>query len=81
MANILDAKAIVAETAAENREGKLPLEIVEMVKEYFDVDGDRLPMTGVEAREHREALMGVRGAFRGHAIDEWYEQTYNFCEH
>lgn len=81
LANILEEKDIVAGTAGENREGKLPLEIAKMVREYFDVDGDRLPMTGVEAREHRETLMGVRGAFQQDAEGEWHSHTYSFCEH
>lgn len=62
-------------------EGKLPLEIAKMVREYFDIEGDTLPMTGVEAREHREALMDVRGAFHKDAEGEWQKHSYSFCEH
>lgn len=62
-------------------DSKLPPELMEMVRNHFDADGDALPMTPEEARDHREKLMQERSAFGKYSQDEWQHQTYNFCEH
>jgi hypothetical protein len=60
---------------------KLPEELMEMVREYFDADGDAMPMGVEEAREHRLALMTERGAFQRNKEHEWQQKSYSFCEH
>ncbi|KAF2811084.1 uncharacterized protein BDZ99DRAFT_462360 [Mytilinidion resinicola] len=61
--------------------GQLPAELMEMVREYFNADQDAFLMGVEEAREHREKLMQVRGAFLQVAEKGWQQHSYSFCEH
>lgn len=61
--------------------GSLPPEMMEMVRNYFDVDSNTLPMSLEEAREHRLELMKERGAFVETTKKSWHAHSYNFCEH
>ena len=67
--------------SGNEEQGKLPPELIEMVREHFDIDGDALPMSRVEAEMHREKIVEVRSAFHGDADDHWHRHTYSFCEH
>ncbi|KAH7092376.1 hypothetical protein FB567DRAFT_545535 [Paraphoma chrysanthemicola] len=60
---------------------KLPQELMDMVRELLETDGESLPMSIREAREHRVKLMTERGAFIKKAGDEWQKTCYSFCEH
>ena len=60
---------------------KLPEELMEMVREYFDANGHAMPMSVEEAREHRAKLMRERSAFQQTAEDGWQNHKYSFCEH
>ncbi|KAF1849209.1 uncharacterized protein K460DRAFT_305120 [Cucurbitaria berberidis CBS 394.84] len=60
---------------------RLPAELMDMVKEYFEQGQNGLPMSVEEAMEHRTKLMQERGAFHRTAEGRWQEQSYNFCEH
>jgi hypothetical protein len=60
---------------------KLPMELMDMVREYFNTDGDPLPMHAEEAKEHRVKLMKARGAFDKTAEAGWQQHSYSFCEH
>jgi hypothetical protein len=60
---------------------KLPEELMDMVRKYFDEEGEAMPMGLEEAREHREKLMQERGVHHQAAEREWQSNTYNFCEH
>jgi hypothetical protein len=70
-----EVDALPVETA------KLPEELMEMVREHFDADGDAMPMGVEEAREHRLALMTERGAFQRNKEHYWQQKSYSFCEH
>jgi hypothetical protein len=67
--------------SGNEEQGKLPPELMEMVREHFDIDGDALPMSRVEAEMHREKIVEARSAFHGDADDQWQGHTYSFCEH
>jgi hypothetical protein len=62
-------------------EGRLPPELMDMVQDHFDADGNMLPMTAEEAKEHRLKLMQERSGFVERAEKGWQEHSYNFCEH
>jgi hypothetical protein len=62
-------------------EGTLPPELLNMVREHFQKDTSDWFMTADEAREHREKLMDERSAFDNGVREEWYHETYSFCEH
>lgn len=64
-------------------EGKamLPPELMKMVHENFNADGDALPMGLEEAKEHRLKLMEVRSGFVQTAEAGWQQHSYSFCEH
>jgi hypothetical protein len=64
---------------AEN--AKLPEELMDMVREYFDAEGDAMPMGLQEAKEHRAKLMRERGAHHQATEEQWMSSTYFFCEH
>lgn len=66
-------------SAAE--EGKLPPELMEMVREHFNAGADVLPMATNEAKEHRLKLMQERSAFVETAESGWQQHSYSFCEH
>lgn len=61
----------------DRRQGRLPLELMNMLRSYFDAT----LMTNEEAKEHRAKLMEVRTSFHAKADGEWQQQKYNFCEH
>jgi hypothetical protein len=65
----------------DERECKLPEELLEFVRSYLDEGGRPLPMTAEEANEHRVSLMRERSVFVKKSENEWKSQTYNFCEH
>lgn len=67
--------------ATDIGDGKLPPELMDMVRKYLNVDANALPMSVKEAREHRAKLMEVRSVFHQDADSKWMENTYNFCEH
>lgn len=60
---------------------KLPIELMDMVREYVDADGHALPMGLEEAKEHRLKLMAERSKHANDSEQEWDNRTYNFCEH
>jgi hypothetical protein len=60
---------------------RLPAELMDIVRDYFNADGAAMPMSIEEAREHREKLMAERGAFRDTAGEGWHAHSYSFCEH
>ena len=62
-------------------EVKLPPELMDMVQEHFNADGNMLPMTAEEAKEHRLKLMQERSGFVKRAEEGWQQHSYNFCEH
>lgn len=66
---------------APSEDGKLPAELMEMVKTYFEEGKAAMPMSGDEAREHRAKLMAERGAFVQDTEKGWQSYTYSFCEH
>jgi hypothetical protein len=67
--------------ASASREARLPEELMDYVRQYFDDNKHSLPMSSQEASEHREKLMQERGAFVQKSERSWREQTYSFCEH
>lgn len=62
-------------------DSKLPPELMEMVRKHFEAEGDALPMSPEEAREHRRKLMEERSTFTKHSSEEWQSHSYSFCEH
>jgi hypothetical protein len=60
---------------------KLPEELMDMVREYFDAEGDAMPMGLEEARKHRAKLMQERGVHHQATERDWQSNKYNFCEH
>jgi hypothetical protein len=60
---------------------KLPPELMEMVRQYFEEDPPGSLMGENEAMEHRIKLMDERGSFVRKAEGDWQEEKYNFCEH
>jgi predicted secreted protein len=62
-------------------EAKLPPELMEMAREYFNANAYTLPMGLEEAKEHRIKLMEARSAFVKTAEAGWQEHSYSFCEH
>jgi hypothetical protein len=61
--------------------GKLPEELMEMVREYFEAESHGMPMGIEEAKHHRAELMKERGAFVKRSEDSWQDHSYSFCEH
>lgn len=63
-------------------EGKLPSELMDMVREYFEEDQDMGLMGLEEAKGHRLELMEERSRFVETTREEWEDKGgYNFCEH
>ncbi|KAF2002419.1 hypothetical protein P154DRAFT_488386 [Amniculicola lignicola CBS 123094] len=61
--------------------GRLPAELLDMVRGYLnEKDGGGL-MSLHEAEEHRERLMEVRGQFLRVSEEGWQQHSYSFCEH
>ena len=62
-------------------DGRLPEELMEMVREHLTRDEKELPMSVDEAKKHRLALMKERSAFRETSQGSWHHHAYSFCEH
>jgi hypothetical protein len=60
---------------------RLPEELMDVVRGYFDEDRFQLPMSVAEANEHRRKLMQERSAFVKTTETGWQQATYSFCEH
>lgn len=82
IAQLLREKGVTTGSSEdEDANGKLPPELMEIVRNHFNTDKSALPMSRVEAENHREKLIEVRSAFHSAADDGWYEHYYSFCEH
>jgi hypothetical protein len=77
--DLLPVENIDAASAAGGEE-KLPLELKEMVREYYSDAGAGL-MSREEAEEHRARLMQERSAYEKTSEDDWQKHSYSFCEH
>ncbi|KAL1612138.1 hypothetical protein SLS60_000361 [Paraconiothyrium brasiliense] len=67
--------------ALRKKEGKLPLELMDMVWEHFTTSEDKGLLSEEEAKEHRMKLMEMRTVFVDDSEEMWNAHTYNFCEH
>lgn len=76
---LLNEKGLGADLSA--KEGKLFTELMEIVREHFNADGDALPMAMEDANQHRVKLMDERSTFVRASGREWQANTYSFCEH
>lgn len=65
----------------EGIQARLPPELMEMVRGYFEEDQNALLMGSEEANEHRLKLMEERSKFVKTSEEDWQESSYNFCEH
>lgn len=74
---LLKEKGVELTDAGQEKEGKLPPELLEMVRGHFSMG----TMSAQEARDHRLQLMEERTASQRTAVHEWTSATYNFCEH
>ncbi|KAF7853259.1 hypothetical protein EAF04_010761 [Stromatinia cepivora] len=79
LATLLDENGTNMNNSAKDM--KLSPELMEMVREHFNIDSNPLPMGMEEAKEHRLDLMKERSAFVRNAGEEWQSNGYNFCEH
>jgi hypothetical protein len=70
-----------ATSVTMNINGRLPVELMDAVRGYFDEDKLQLPMSVEEANDHRANLMRERSAFVKTTEEGWAQATYNFCEH
>lgn len=77
--NLLAEKGLASPSVTT--EGRLPEELMNYVREYFEEAKHSLPMGLQEASEHRKRLMQERGAFVQTAEKGWRRATYSFCEH
>jgi hypothetical protein len=71
----VDASSVVKGDA------KLPLELKEMVREYYDCSSDSMLMSRKEAEVHRVKLMQERSAHDKASENSWQDHSYSFCEH
>lgn len=60
---------------------KLPAELMDMVKNYFEQSGCLELMNEEEAKTHRKKLMEERSAFKDNAESAFQKTEYSFCEH
>ncbi|KAF2872638.1 hypothetical protein BDV95DRAFT_491920 [Massariosphaeria phaeospora] len=70
-----------AEKAAlysEERQAKLPLELMELVRAYFEDDREAVLMGEEEAEDHRGKLAGERGRFEEGMAKFGREESYSF---
>jgi FtsZ-binding cell division protein ZapB len=82
LVSLMHAKDLTSDDVAILEEkSKLPVEMLQMVKEYLGPERQHLPMSVEEARDHREKLMQERSAYVKTSEDDWYSKHYNFCEH
>ncbi len=68
-----------AQLPSSTCEGKLPEELMAMVREKIPIDA--LPMSLEEAKEHRLNLMKERSNHVAVSESAWQRHSYNFCEH
>jgi hypothetical protein len=61
--------------------GKLPNELKEMIRSFFEKDGGMGLMSEDEAKDYRLKLMADRTSADNEVDGDWHENTYNFCEH
>ncbi|KAI1335695.1 hypothetical protein F5Y15DRAFT_408961 [Xylariaceae sp. FL0016] len=77
-----DSGVDVAAAAVAGKDGgKLPQELMDMVRGYFHAESGALPMSLAEAKQHRLELMEERSAFMQKSGPDWEEASYGFCEH
>ncbi|OAL06822.1 hypothetical protein IQ06DRAFT_311930 [Phaeosphaeriaceae sp. SRC1lsM3a] len=81
LVTILQERGVVSSDGITGENAKLPIELMDMVREYVDADGHALPMGLEEAKEHRLKLMAERSKHANDSEQEWDNRTYNFCEH
>jgi hypothetical protein len=81
LVSLLESKGVLESAGGVGENAKLPEELMDMVRRYFDAEGDAMPMSLEEAKEHRANLMRERGAFRESPDAGWNQNYYNFCEH
>ena len=78
LVRLLQEKLVLDETDVDKlSEGRLPPELLEKVRQNFNVD----LMSESTAKEHREELMKVRTVFQEDARKDWNDVRYSFCEH
>lgn len=75
---LMKEKGLDAEILSD---AQLPEELMALTTEYFNADGEGLPMSLEEAKEHRIKLMAERSAFVKTADDGYHQHSYSFCEH
>lgn len=81
LVTLMEEKGLNADASTATSEAKLPYELMEMTREYFNADGTASPMGLEEAKEHRLRLMSERSAFVKTAEAGYQQHTYSFCEH
>jgi hypothetical protein len=79
LVNLLADKGLINVTT--NINSRLPVELMDIVRDYFNEEKSQLPMSVEEANEHRARLMQERSAFVKTTESGWQESTYSFCEH
>ncbi|KAL5381627.1 hypothetical protein DPSP01_007075 [Paraphaeosphaeria sporulosa] len=67
--------------AEDGKDGKLPVELMDIVWDDFTSSKDKGLLSEQEAKEHRLKLMEMRTAFVDESEGNWHNHTYNFCEH
>ncbi|KAI1826451.1 hypothetical protein F4861DRAFT_83373 [Xylaria intraflava] len=77
LVQLLAEKGLIKETQMSHTKRTLPVELVDMIRTYWDVPG----MSDEDARNHREQLMAERTHLNKCAVHDWTTLSYNFCEH
>ncbi|KAF2734477.1 hypothetical protein EJ04DRAFT_466559 [Polyplosphaeria fusca] len=77
---LMNDKGLDADADATG-EAKLPVELMELVRQHFNSDKDSLLMSLEEAHEHRLKLMQERSAHVQTSERWWQQHSYGFCEH
>lgn len=78
LVQLLEEKGLIEKTWSSDAKMNLPVELLDMVREYF---GESPVMSEKVARAHRLELMHERTAGDKAADKSWYAHSYNFCEH
>ncbi|KAI1749122.1 hypothetical protein F4782DRAFT_514666 [Xylaria castorea] len=78
LVQLLREKGLFEKVQLSHTTGKLPVELMEMVRKYF---AESPVMSDEEARAHRLKLMDERTKFSDATNESWQSQSYNFCEH
>lgn len=81
LVSLLREKGLVGNEGPVHSGGRLPNELMDIVRKHFEANADALPMTLEEAKEHRKKLMEERSGFVRDSNSSWHEHYYNFCEH